>query len=156
MTSISYPRAIASCLPMVGPFVAVYNVLKADREIPRGFAADMGFAPALRNLERLFQVFSGQGVSEQQAREVDTIRNRRISDVLLLLEEKRLYTICGLVGSVLSVACIVGLVALGILKTYLGFLGVGAYLIHVVAHARNWYLVNNEITELKRIAALRA
>jgi hypothetical protein len=88
MTPLSYPLAGASCLPIVGPCVSIYNAWKVNAELS---------AIAISNA---FGALVG-----------------RSSDHDLPIHEKGfVYSICGIVGNVLSTALLVSLAALGILR----------------------------------------
>jgi hypothetical protein len=86
MASVSYARAGMACLPVVGPFVSIWN-------------------------------------AELSARELAEKQRSQANMVEAVCEKIRIYSICGLVGNIATVALTVRLVALGILT---GILPAGA------------------------------
>lgn len=87
MANISYVRAGASCLPLIGPIVGICNISNVDNECTsEGIRLNLN-TQTPQNVYKL--VFS---------------------------QKVRLYAIYGIVGSVLSVATMVGGIALGILN----------------------------------------
>ena len=93
MANISCIRAGASCLPIVGPFVGWYNRFEFRNDL-------IGMTEALSR-------FTGESKTE-----LTEIKNK----YLPLAQKARAYHICDIVGNVLSVAAVVGLIALRMLS----------------------------------------
>ena len=86
MNNISYLRAGVSCVPVIGPFVGLYNML----EVHQSIASYRGHMHATGEPNPLLLSRASQN--------------------------GRTYSACAIVGNVLTLALIVGLVAFGILS----------------------------------------
>ena len=119
MTNISYMRAGASCLPLIGPWVGAYNLWEGTQERSSIFLVDR----LTRTQIGLISSQGGQSIflgTANQAQDALQTLEARITELrnkyLPSVEKSRVYAICGIVGNVLSVALLVKLTALGILS----------------------------------------
>ena len=112
MTNISYLRAGASCLPLIGPFVGLYNTIETENEIK--LSSDRKIDPVCKMRLNLAGIKMERGQNPKQ--ELQTEKNELINTFMPKFQKGRLYASCAIIGNVLSVATIVGLVALNILS----------------------------------------
>ena len=117
MTNISYMRAGASCLPLVGPFVGLYNALEVKNELSSRHLSLSNLRYTITGVQKTLAALTGtqEGVdksAQEQERQRAELKNKCLS----ASQKGCLYAICGIVGNVLSIATLVGLVALGILS----------------------------------------
>jgi hypothetical protein len=123
MANISYVRAAASCLPFVGPFVALYNLSGVRKEVPSPFQnqlSEMRYN-LIGEQGKMAAARGDQGGRDKAINELETEKAKIINNHMAICQKGRMYATCGIVGSVLSVATAIGLIALGILSPPLGF-----------------------------------
>ncbi len=128
MANISCIRAGASCLPIVGPFVGWYNRFEFGNEL-------------IGMREALF-VFT-----EKSKTELTEIKN----EYLPIAEKGRVYILCDIVGNVLSVATVVGLIALRILSPLLGVVAAAVFTLQAVHLIRRLPELNMIIEGLQEL-----
>lgn len=145
MEPISYARARAACLPMIGPLVTLYNLLEIKREhrfLSEGnelFAARAG----LIGLSALFS--NPTNALQELERERDEFRNRNLE----VLHKGRFYSIFGIVGDVLSLATTIGLIAFKILNVELGIILSLSYTFQAAALSYNLYQHKKTVLALR-------
>jgi hypothetical protein len=144
MASVSYPRAIASCLPIVGPLVAAYYGRESSSNVELFCSTT---ALALRRLQE------GARPTEQLGQAISNHLSSFRNENLPKCERQRIYAICGLVGSALSSALMVGLIALGIFSRAEALPLACAFLFHVFLHAWDWSSASSNINKLQNLTA---
>ena len=126
MPNFSYIRAATSCLPFIGPLVSVYNACEANNEMALNSLCN-SFSNIQTSVAKLGMAFSSfednpnavKNAQEPFRQELQRQKNQRAQDLekrLLACKKGRVYSICGIVGNVLSLALVVGLIALRILR----------------------------------------
>lgn len=101
MEKISYMQAGASCLPVVGPFLGIANYLTEG----------IKFSSTVASLCKMKSKADGKSKFDfEQILQSPELKNQYLS----FKQKHRLYAICNMVGTVLTIATIVGLVAFAI------------------------------------------
>ncbi len=120
MNNISYLKVAAFCVPVVGPIVSIPTILHTcDKLFFR------------RDEDALYEDVTS--MSPQDEPFLDTIQKGRI------------YSISGLIGSVLSVALAIKAIALGILVGTSGTLAIASFTLLAFMHGCNFYYCNEQL-----------
>lgn len=130
MQSISYVRAGVSCLPLVGPLVGAFNAAELERDLSWNAVTDTVLQTRIGVIllqANVMQLAGGNVENEQVQRDVEGWEAIRRNGYSLDCQKARIYTICGIVGDVLSIAIVVGLIASGILGAVGGFIAAAPY-----------------------------
>lgn len=101
MSFVSYPRAIGACAPVLGPFIGLYNNIQTDREL-KCLSENHDVSGASRTLHTAIPNLSAEGVRAER---------------LLVHQRGRIYAICALAGSVMTVVLVILALVYGILST---------------------------------------
>lgn len=176
MANISSIRAGASCLPIIGPLVGLYNVVEVEREVTspslvtsldrmRTLTAQTNktldeLKQSLQDLKaRRFGPGGVLGSCSALAVQIDgmnqSIKGLEAQEIayrdkwLPASQKGRLYAICGVVGNVVSVATVAGLIALGILNMVPGIIAIALFTFQAVVLSCHLYQHNKFITALQ-------
>jgi hypothetical protein len=132
---VSIVRAGVSCLPIVSPFVNYYN----GRELV-GTIQDVNatIQSAVRDtkptgLNVLLTALSPEARIEALQKQLQDCENEIQNTGILEVKKNRVYTACSLVGHVLSIALIVGAVALNILPGVLAGVGIFVFSLNIAS-----------------------
>ncbi len=117
MSNISYVRAGASCLPMIGPFVALYNAIEVKKEMEVALDPLVDSLISMKvGLIHRFRMETPFSALNEARQELQISQNEFRNKYLLPAQKGRIYAICGIAGNVLSVALLVALTAFGVLS----------------------------------------
>jgi hypothetical protein len=153
MRDFNKVRAGLSCLPLVGPFIAMYNALEVKGELSLSSPLDQLSltAASLSRLAGTLSPLSGNTEGVDKANEpLESCQHELTKRLLSVSQKGRLYSICGIVGSVLSVATEVGLIALGILTVVPGVVAAAYFTFQVAVLSYNLYRHNKNIQIYQR------
>lgn len=153
MSSISYVRAGISCLPIIGPFVAYYNVIQVKNEL---------FNPLINALTQLnlsmtqlkdsLPLLSGKKESLDVALQDIETKKKKLKDRFIpIIQKGRFYSLCGVVGNIVSVITAVALASMGILvRSQAIFLGVN-FTLHAFLDVYVCYLHHRDLNILQSL-----
>lgn len=148
MAHVPYFQVGASCLPIIGPFVGLYNALTV--EMQRDKIAD--FKSSLENMQNSNKVFHMRaaeifasfgrtqetilaGLPPEESSQACATRETINGGEGQIVWKGRLFSICSLLGNLLSIVTIVGLVAFGTIKKRHGVMVAPLYLCGAALHA---------------------
>jgi hypothetical protein len=120
MNNISYLKAAAFCVPVVGPIVSTPTILHIYDKLL--FHTDT---------DAIYEDVTP--MSPQDEPFLDTIQKGRI------------YSICGLIGSILSVALAIKVIALGILVGTSGTIAIASFTLLAFMHGCNLYRCKEQL-----------
>jgi hypothetical protein len=152
MTPLSYVLAGASCVPIVGPYVNLYNIWKLTEELLQNPVVSSleNSRDQLTGIRIAFAALSG---NDAQLEEVDLELQERIethtNKYIPLYQKGQVYTICGIVGDVLSIALLVSLTALEILAAPHTVIISGCFVVQAALLSYGLYRLNEKIDNLQ-------
>ncbi len=136
--SISNARAIASCLPVVGPVVGVYNALTTKFE-------SIGEALQLIALEASLRgVYESEPVDQNEERRLIREMEEGIENLANIKKREIVYSKCAILGNLLTLIGIVSLVAAGIFAGPLVWVFMVGLAVVTIAHTYNLYHANKD------------
>jgi hypothetical protein len=154
MSSISYIRAGVSCLPIIGPLVALYNVLEVRNELSNDPLLDSLTQLKLSMIQMVggLSAFTGRKEGVDKARQDLETEKNKIQDRFISPTQKgRFYALCGVVGNVLSAITAVALAAIGIVaKGEAIFWGI-SFTVHAILHGYLCYQHNKNLNALQNL-----
>lgn len=165
--NISFLRTAASCTPFVGPFVGLYNVVENRLEIDQILGCAGPFGEMQQSLQKMrisamrlaaagYAISGsreGLGQVEQQLRQMQREETEKLQRLLPVLERRSVYSKCGIAASVLTVAAIVTLFALGIFTGGGAIFMSAAFGLHVAVHSYNLYRTHKDIRHIHTVLA---
>ena len=129
MSAISYPRAALSFLPLVGGWIGTYNVFDAIDEATDNVKSSAKKTDELQSkMDHVNMRIRRMGRSENPQEEINNLEQTVLDIKTAAIEEKRkpdqyrsillekvqVYTLCGIVGDILTMVTVVSAVALGV------------------------------------------
>lgn len=152
MSSISYVQAGASCLPIIGPFIALYNMLDVlDEGALDSFSAAVTKAQASIILTQgTFAAHKKDlGGVNKAIQEVEKLNTEMQNKYLPISEKASVYAICGIAGNILSIAAMITLVAFGILGSAASAICCACFAFQAVCWGYSFYQCNQAIEALQ-------
>ena len=134
-SGVSYPRAVVSCVPLVGTLVTLYNKYEVEKELKQAGWDKRGdfWQVVLETNKRVSFLLNRERPPVQISAHATACWKTcaQLPQMKLLLRKQLVYTTCALINNILVLAGSVTLVALGILTGLGGWVGLALAVISV-------------------------
>jgi hypothetical protein len=145
----SYTRAGLSCLPLIGPVVALCNALEVRTELSSAVSPLSMVSFALTTLQETIDAVTRHTDRVTAERQTVTTQKPDIINTYLQINRKgRLYAGCGIIG---TVATAVGLIALGIFSIVPGDIVAVLFTVQAVVLSCSLYRHHKTVVRLESI-----